>query len=338
MWTCTGSCGADSTTPVMGFNQSTWPAKMVGLCASSHRLSGRFRVMYVGALSSASKIPSLSWSQSEVNSVSSVWSKSKSVRVSLSSSSKESQKTSLEAELFYVPDEVEDAMAQLLLSLTDPSTVVRWSAAKGVGRITERLPAICADDVLDAILSNLFSDAERDGAWHGGCLCLAELARRGLLLPKRLGEVVPVVLKATQYDVRRGQHSVGAHVRDAASYACWAFARAYSAEVLRPYIPSLAEAIVLASLFDREVNCRRAASAAFQECVGRQGADNFKHGIDVLQAADYFSLGNRTDAYTSVAIHIATFDEYRRPIIRHLHEAKLNLGQRYSRSCLEGTA
>ena len=244
--------------------------------------------------------------------------------VSLSSSSKESQKTSLEAELFYVPDEVEDAMAQLLLSLTDPSTVVRWSAAKGVGRITERLPAICADDVLDAILSNLFSDAERDGAWHGGCLCLAELARRGLLLPKRLGEVVPVVLKATQYDVRRGQHSVGAHVRDAASYACWAFARAYSAEVLRPYIPSLAEAIVLASLFDREVNCRRAASAAFQECVGRQGADNFKHGIDVLQAADYFSLGNRTDAYTSVAIHIATFDEYRRPIIRHLHEVKLN--------------
>jgi len=241
-----------------------------------------------------------------------------------SSPSKESQNISVEAELFYVPDEVEDAMAQLLLSLTDPSTVVRWSAAKGVGRITERLPAICADDVLDAILSNLFSDADRDGAWHGGCLCLAELARRGLLLPKRLGEVVPVVLKATQYDVRRGQHSVGAHVRDAASYACWAFARAYSAEVLRPYIPSLAEAIVLASLFDREVNCRRAASAAFQECVGRQGADNFKHGIDVLQAADYFLLGNRTDAYTSVAIHIATFDEYRRPIIRHLHEAKLN--------------
>ena len=247
--------------------------------------------------------------------------------VLLSSPSTASKKTSVGGavdELFHVPDEVEDAMAQLLLSLTDPSTVVRWSAAKGVGRITERLPAICADDVLDAILSNLFADEERDGAWHGGCLCLAELARRGLLLPKRLGEVVPVVLKATHYDVRRGQHSVGAHVRDAASYACWAFARAYSAEVLRPYIPSLAEAIVLASLFDREVNCRRAASAAFQECVGRQGADNFKHGIDVLQAADYFSLGNRTDAYTSVAIHIATFDEYRRPIIRHLYRAKLN--------------
>ena len=226
-------------------------------------------------------------------------------------------------DLFHVPDQVEDAMAQLLLSLTDPSTMVRWSAAKGVGRITERLPAVCADDVLDAILSDLFIDADRDGAWHGGCLALAELARRGLLLPKRLGEVVPVVVRATQYDVRRGQHSVGAHVRDAASYACWAFARAYSAEVLRPFVPSLAEAIVLSSLFDREVNCRRAASAAFQECVGRQGADNFKHGIAILTAADYFSLGNRSGAYLSVAVNIAQYSEYCRPIIRHLFETKL---------------
>ncbi len=40
------------------------------------------------------------------------------------------------------------------------------------------------DEVVEAVL-NLFSDAERDAAWHGGCLALAELARRGLLLPHR---------------------------------------------------------------------------------------------------------------------------------------------------------
>ncbi|KAL3803856.1 hypothetical protein HJC23_004018 [Cyclotella cryptica] len=226
-------------------------------------------------------------------------------------------------ELFLIPDQVEDAMGQLLLSLTDPSTIVRWSSAKGIGRLTERLPAVCADDVLDAILQTC-SDPERDRNWHGACLCLAELARRGLLLPNRLKEVVPIVVQAIGYDVRRGQHSIGAHVRDAACYTCWAFARAYSPEVLRPHVKELSEALVLTSLFDREVNCRRAASAAFQESVGRQGADNFKHGIEILTAADYFSLGNRVDAYLNIALMIAKFDEYQKPIIHHLSNVKLH--------------
>lgn len=41
---------------------------------------------------------------------------------------------------------------------------------------------------------------------HGCCLALAELARRGLLLPARLPEVVPHVAAALHYDVRRGAH------------------------------------------------------------------------------------------------------------------------------------
>ncbi len=227
------------------------------------------------------------------------------------------------ADIFHVPHQVEDSMAQLIQSLTDPATTVRWSAAKGIGRLTERLPAICADDVLDAILHLCQNDVENDNAWHGACLTLAELARRGLLLPKRLGEVVPIVIDAIQYDVPRGQHSVGAHVRDAACYTCWAFARAYAPNILEPYVPILSRAIVLGCLFDREINCRRASSAAFQECVGRQGADNFKHGIEILTAADYFTLGNRKDAFTTVAFYVAGFEEYQRAIVHHLYEDKL---------------
>ncbi len=241
---------------------------------------------------------------------------------SAESSCIQSQESEIDVGLFHVPDQVEDSMSQLIQSLTDPATTVRWSAAKGIGRVTERLPAICADDVLDAILE-LCDDIENDNAWHGACLTLAELARRGLLLPKRLGEVVPIVIRAIHYDIPRGQHSVGSHVRDAACYTCWAFARAYAPSVLKPYVSDLSKCIVVASLFDREINCRRAASASFQECVGRQGADNFKHGISILTTADYFSLGNRVDAYTTVAHSIAEFDEYRLAIIDHLYEEKI---------------
>lgn len=237
-------------------------------------------------------------------------------------SSLEEVSNTKECDLFEIPDQVEDAMDQLLRSLTDPATIVRWSAAKGIGRLTERLPGVCADDVLDAILC-ICSDPERDKAWHGACLALAELARRGLLLPTRLGEVVPIVVCAIMYDVRRGQHSVGTHVRDASCYVCWAFARAYAPSVLRPFVKELSAALILTSLFDREVNCRRAASAAFQESVGRQGADNFKHGIAILTTADYYSLGNRVDAFLTLALDIAQFDEYQIPIIHHLADLKL---------------
>lgn len=225
--------------------------------------------------------------------------------------------------LFVVPDHVEVAMGRLLEALGHSSTVVRWSAAKGIGRVTNRLPSLCAHDVIDAVLE-FFDDIDKDHYWHGACLALAELARHGLLLPSRLADVVPFVTRAVHYDVQRGRSSVGANVRDAACYAFWAFARVYDPVILQPYLKALTEAILLTALFDREINCRRAASAAFQEAVGRQGAINFPHGLEILTTADYFSLGNRQEAYTSIARSIAEFDAYRRPIIRHLVEVKLS--------------
>ncbi len=62
-----------------------------------------------------------------------------------------------------------------------------------------------ADEVVSSLL-DLFMDATADAAWHGGCLALAELARRGLLLPSRLPTLSPLICKGLQFDVRRGPH------------------------------------------------------------------------------------------------------------------------------------
>lgn len=77
---------------------------------------------------------------------------------------------------------------------------------------------------------------------------------------------------------------------------------------MKPYVQVLSQKLIVESLFDREVNCRRAASATFQEAVGRQG--NFPHGIDILTEADYFTLSNRVNAFLNVSCFVGQFSEY----------------------------
>jgi len=69
------------------------------------------------------------------------------------------------------------------------------------------------------------------------------------------------------------------------------------------YLTDLARALVTVMLFDREIQCRRAASAAFQEAVGRQGS--FPHGIDIVTIADYFAVGQRVISFTQLSVTIA---------------------------------
>ena len=206
-----------------------------------------------------------------------------------------------------VPEEMEAIFELLLSSLKDTDTVVRWAAAKGVGRLTSRLARPLAHDVVQSVLETCQPHAG-DSAWHGACLALAELSRRGTLLPSHLPAVVPVVIAALQYDVRRGPHSVGAHVRDAACYVVWAAARAYEPAVLAPHAQALAPHLLALACTDREVNCRRAAAAAFQECVGRLGGGQLAGGITAVQRCDYFSVGTRTGAYLTVAPAICALD------------------------------
>ena len=110
---------------------------------------------------------------------------------------------------------------------------------------------------------NLFEDFNNDAAWQGGLLGLAELSRRGLLMPTRLEAVVEKLKIALLYDINKGFHSIGANVRDAACYVVWSFARSFTPEIMKPHVNALSTHLILLSLFDKEVNCRRAASATF---------------------------------------------------------------------------
>uniref|UniRef100_A0A672ZPH9 Tubulin-specific chaperone D n=2 Tax=Sphaeramia orbicularis TaxID=375764 RepID=A0A672ZPH9_9TELE len=220
-----------------------------------------------------------------------------------------------------IPEEVETVIEHLLVGLKDKETIVRWSAAKGIGRVTGRLPKELADEVVGSVL-DCFSFQETDNAWHGGCLALAELGRRGLLLPSRLTDVVPLIIKSLTYEEKRGACSVGSNVRDAACYVCWSFARAYEPKELQPFVSQIASALLITAVFDRNVNCRRAASAAFQENVGRQGT--FPHGIDILTTADYYAVGNLSNCYLNISVYIASFPEYTKAMIDHLVEMKIN--------------
>ena len=69
-------------------------------------------------------------------------------------------------------------------------TAVRWTVAKGLARIAERLPSELTNQVIEAIL-RIFTihssigeydlPAIAEWSWHGACLSIAEMARRTLI-------------------------------------------------------------------------------------------------------------------------------------------------------------
>ncbi|KAG2361705.1 TBCD protein [Suillus spraguei] len=226
-----------------------------------------------------------------------------------------------------VPEEIDTVLESLFKSLQDKDTVVRWSAAKGIARLSERLPSDFSSQVFETILG-LFSihsvagvsiydtPAIAEATWHGASLALAEMARRGLVQTAALGSLLGWLSKALYFDIRKGAHSIGSNVRDAAAYVIWALARAQDPESFSPHARELAQWLVSVALFDREIHIRRAASAAFQEHVGRMAL--FPHGIDVLRKTDFYAVSVRRNAFTVAAPQVAEHLEYRSYLIDHI--------------------
>ncbi|KAJ1303413.1 hypothetical protein OPQ81_011604 [Rhizoctonia solani] len=232
-----------------------------------------------------------------------------------------------------IPDSIEEVIEQLITGVQDQDTTVRYSSAKGIARVASHLPEAFSDEIVDAVTAlfsihgtNLADDMlelppSAEMTWHGACLSYAELARRGMISASRVEEVVGWICKALAFDVRKGAHSVGSSVRDSASYVLWALVRAQSVEILSPYLLKIAIHLVTTSLFDREVHVRRAASAAYQEAVGRTGA--IPHGIDVLRATDFYAVSIRRNAFLVAAPQVAVFTEYRQSLIEHVMKTGL---------------
>ncbi|KAF9013516.1 TBCD protein [Cyathus striatus] len=226
-----------------------------------------------------------------------------------------------------IPTEIETILEQLFDTLSDKDTIVRWSASKGVARIAERLPSDFANQVFQTVVG-LFSihsiaaaslydmPTVAESTWHGACLACAEMARRSLVSSEYLPELIEWLSKALFFDLRRGAHSIGSNVRDAASYVLWALARTQDTTLLVPHANILARRLVAVAVYDREIHIRRAASAAFQEHVGRTSL--FPHGIDILGKTDFYAVSVRRNAFLHAAPQVAEHIEYREFLVDHV--------------------
>ncbi|BGP51780.1 hypothetical protein JCM10450v2_007736 [Rhodotorula kratochvilovae] len=230
-----------------------------------------------------------------------------------------------------VPEEVEVVVGELIEGLAHPDSIPRYSSAKYLARLALVLPATFAAQVIDAVLcafEEALAPAEREsgageGRAQGACLAVGEMARRGVLnrLEEEKGEVVARVVECTMqalaYDHLTALHAIGSSVRDSASYVLWSLSRTLPASSLSPaQAQRLAECLLCTACLDREVSVRRAASAAFQEAVGRWGI--FPHGIPILRQVDFFTVSVRHRAFLHAAVGVASFDPYRPAITAHL--------------------
>ncbi|KAG5361027.1 Tubulin-specific chaperone D [Yarrowia sp. B02] len=203
-----------------------------------------------------------------------------------------------------VPIEVEQSVGFFLTQLSHPNTLVRYTTSKAIARICQKLPDDLVAEVVDAVFAEIekenISTADAD-KWHGVLLTLAEIIRRNLLPNNVIPRLYSILEIAIPFDQRQLTYSVGSHVRDASCYVCWSLFR--TVRGLTKEVSSVISLLVKVACFDRQINNRRAASAAVQEFVGRQGPVVMEtaRGIDLLTKLDYFRLGSRENSYLSVS-------------------------------------
>lgn len=237
---------------------------------------------------------------------------------------------------FSVPEEVEVLVGDLLEMLSDRDSRVRWTVSKAIARISAQLPLAFVDQIVLALLqmypANVLhpnTDTEdlslvSAATWHGTTLCLASLLRNTLLTPAQVQECLPWILRALIFSQRKGAQKIGSNIRDAGCYFVWCAARATSKQpdlLSEPDVQSIAAKLVVVACTDEEVSVRRAASAAYQECVGR--LPTVPDGLEVLVLMDAINVGGRRAAFLEAATAISRFMTYRAALCQHMQSVTL---------------
>ncbi|WFC99142.1 hypothetical protein MYAM1_001884 [Malassezia yamatoensis] len=246
-------------------------------------------------------------------------------------------------------ERVDDLVDMLLTALGHSDSGIRMSAAKGIARVASQVSASLRIQIVEALVDQLHENislhqapeglltdmnsdvfqaiivdqldsvdvyAVSDPVWHGVFLAIAECTRRALIPNPMLCRIMYWVHRGLLFEIPRGAGSAGSNVRDACCYVLWAMARVRDVKTLAPFAHSIARRLITVSTLDRESTIRRAASAAFQEWVGRTSL--VPHGIYILERTDFTAVGIRRRAYTVSAPSVAEYSFYRRSLLDHL--------------------
>ncbi|WFD34119.1 hypothetical protein MCUN1_000951 [Malassezia cuniculi] len=242
-----------------------------------------------------------------------------------------------------VDERVDVLVDELICAVQHPDSAVRYSGAKGIARICAKIPRYFAAQVINVVIELMASnipnvpaavmsgtaydpdvqgaldaaqvDAVSDSTWNGALLALAEVTRRALVPADMLTCAMYFVLRALFFEQRRGLGAIGTNVRDAACYVLWAAAR-LRVDDLKPVSQAVSARLAVVMTLDREVTIRRAASAAFQEWVGRTSL--VPHGIEAMKETDFAAVGIRRNAYLVCAPFVARFSNFMPEIHSHL--------------------
>lgn len=210
------------------------------------------------------------------------------------------------------PDQVQKLLQLSIFFLADYDSNVRWTAAKGIGRIIERIPS---KELKDSLVSSLSTNKH----CHGSLLALSEMTRKGSLKRETLDDVLfdnimNSVFDALLFEEEQRKASFGRELRDAACFYVWAFSRIESQLQLVECEEKFIYPLISVALFDRDVNSRRCACAAIQEYLGRIGTSHqnearVKNRLFIIQNLNFFTVSSLQKCFSEVAVALVQNDK-----------------------------